>query len=258
VSSDSSPLIFRTVADCNAEYAWGLSEAALQTYAKAAALLAPEAPEAQIRTTLLNYHADHATVAALGDALHPDHEHVWGRWMRQVLGVLRSAGMAWSDDPAVEVEDLAQVARAELAAALPGYRYGSRFSSWAYRVVVQSVTRQIRRARAAKRAVYPESLEALDPSAEPLAPAAEPEVAASGRLLAERVAVVLSAQPDARLLGIFQQWAMEERGTAEIGALVRLHPSRVRALLAQARQALRADPVIRDWADPVDARDEAA
>lgn len=247
------------VSACNAELDWDLDEAELRRAIEAIrACLVPDTPLELIRTVAVNYHADHARVEALRDALNRDHQAAWADWMRQVIGVLRRAGMAWSDDPAIDLEDLAQVARAELARALPGYAYHSRLSSWAYRVVVQSVTRQIRRANAEKRAARPASLEHLAAEALPHAPMADPEVAARGRLLAERVATVLAAQADRRLLGIFQQWAVEDRATAEIGALVQLHPSRVRALLAEARQALRADPVIRAWYDGAERRNEAA
>lgn len=255
-TADSLPSVVRA---CNLELAWGLSDERLHRLAAAVRpFVAPDEPATQIRTVVLNYVADHASVEALRDELHRDHQATWAGWMRQVVGVLRRAGMAWSDDPAIDLEDLAQVARAELARALPGYAYQSRLSSWAYRVVVQSVTRQIRRARAEKRAARPASLERIAPEVLPHAPMADPDVAARGRLLAERVAAVLAAQADRRLLGIFQQWALEDRATAEIGALVQLHPSRVRALLAEARQALRADPVIRAWHDGVELRNEAA
>lgn len=258
-SAESFAALFNVVSTCNDELAWGLRGDVVRRYAAelAAVLDGARAPE-ELRAAALNYHADHDQVAALRDALHPAHARAWEGWMYQVVGVLRRAGMAWSDDPAIDVEDLAQVARADLARALPSYRYESRFSSWAYRVVVQSATRQIRRARAEKRAVRPASLDQAEVSALIPDPAADPESIARARLLAERVAAVLSAQPDQRLLVIFQQWSLEERGTAEIGALVRLHPSRVRALLARAREALRADPAIRAWLDGAEPHDEAA
>lgn len=258
-SVESLAALFSAVSACNDDLAWGLGKDAMSHYAaELATALGDVRPPEELRAAALNYHADHAQVAALRDALHPAHARAWEAWMHQVVGVLRRAGMAWSDDPAVEVEDLAQVARADLARALPSYRYESRFSSWAYRVVVQSATRQIRRARAEKRAVRPASLDQSEEAALVSDPAADPESAARARLLAERVATVLSAQPDQRLLVIFQQWSLEERGTAEIGALVRLHPSRVRALLARAREALRADPAIQAWHEGAEPRDEAA
>jgi RNA polymerase sigma factor (sigma-70 family) len=256
--ADSLALLGNVIRACNDELAWNLNEEHVQSYTTALArCLDPATPPDLLRAAAVNYHADHALVAAMRDALHPGHDSSWDGWMRQVLGVLRRAGVAWSDDPAIDLEDLAQVARAELARALPAYRFQSRFSSWAYRVVVQSAARQIRHARAEKRSARPDSLHQAPGVDALVATVADPELAAQGRLLAERVAAVLAAQPDRRLLSIFQQWALEERGTAEIGAVVRLHPSRVRALLAQARQALRADPVIQAWYAG-ERRDEAA
>jgi RNA polymerase sigma factor (sigma-70 family) len=258
-SADLLASVSAVLRRCDTELGWRLNEPELARHATALVpLLEHDASPAQIRLVAINFHADHALVAALQNVLHPGHEQAWSNWMRQILGVLRRAGMAWSSDPAIDDEDLAQIARAEIARALPAFRYRSRFSSWAYRVAVQSVTRQIRLAHAEKRAVRPDSLERLADEEAPAATADDPESAAAARLLAQRVADVLTAHTDPRLLAIFRQWAFEDRGTAEIGAVVRLHPSRVRALLAQAREALRADPVIKAWHDGGELRDEAA
>ncbi len=58
---------------------------------------------------------------------------------------------------------------------------------------------------------------------------------------------ILAEQPDQRLGHLFYLWAVEDRRSAEIGALVHLHPSRVRALLQQIRLLLRDHPAIRAW-----------
>lgn len=237
------------IAVCDERNTWGLGADARERYALALAPLLDGLDAELWETVATNYHLDHRAVAALRESDNPDHERAWVRWSLQVLGVLRRQGLDWSRDTAIDSEDLAQVARAELSRALGSYRYRSRFSSWAYSVVVRCAQRQMRAARAARRSAAPGSLDALEEGAAPADPRPRHEERAHGRLLAERVAAALAAHPDRRLAPIFQLWAVEERTSAEIGAIVRLHESRVRALLKQARELLRADPAIRGWAD---------
>ncbi len=90
------------------------------------------------------------TVAALRDARQAGHEQAWQQWMHQALLILRRAGLAWSSDQAVDSDDLAQIARAELVRALPSYRYQSRLFIWANRVVVQIARRHLRDSRRSK------------------------------------------------------------------------------------------------------------
>lgn len=205
--------------------------------------------EARLRALIVCYHADHALVKALGDHQHPAHADTWQVWMGQVVAILKQAGLAWSSDAAVELDDLVQVARVELVRSLPSFQYHSRFSTWAYRVVVQSVQRYIRDSQARKRAGHPASLEQLPQHEVPGYAGEYLEDYADGRLLLERISRILAAHPDNRLAYIFRCWALADQRTEEIGALIQLSPARTRALLAQARALLRDHPDIRPWQD---------
>jgi RNA polymerase sigma factor (sigma-70 family) len=235
----------------NAEHGWALAPDDCTRYAAALSPLIADLPPEQWPAVVANYHADHDLVAALRDERHPEHAQAWERWAGQVLGVLRRTGRDWSRDNATSTDDIAQIARAELVRALPGYHYRSRFSSWAFSVIARCARDQIRYARARRRTGDTVSLQALAEDRLPADPRELHERAARTRLLAERIAAVLDAHPDRRLRRIFQLWAVEERTSSEIGALINLHESRVRALLARARELLRADPALRDWAEDV-------
>jgi RNA polymerase sigma factor (sigma-70 family) len=227
---------------------WLLTAAAQERYVVAIAPLLAGLDADLWETVAFNYHADHGTVAALRDSGHPDHNRAWARWSSQALGMLRRQGLDWLRDGAVSAEDMAQIVLAELARALPSYGYRSRFSSWAYSVVARCAQRQVRAASAQRRSAPVESLDMVEVGAPP-DPQPQHEQAANARILAARVSEVLAAHSDRRLATIFQLWAVEEHTSAEIGAVVRLHESRVRALLKQARELLREDPAIRLWAD---------
>jgi RNA polymerase sigma factor (sigma-70 family) len=239
--------LHRLLTALDAEHAWAISPHDRERYVAALAPLLAELPPEQWPAVAANYHADHQLVASLRDAAHPDHERAWSRYAGQVLGVLRRAGRDWSRDGAIDADDLAQIARAELVRALPGYRYRSRFSSWAYSVISRCARDQIRFATTLRRSGATVSLQELTEAVEPADPQELHERAARARLLAERIAAVLDAHPDRRLRRIFHLSAVEERTSAEIGELVNLHESRVRALLKLARELLRADPAIRAW-----------
>jgi RNA polymerase sigma factor (sigma-70 family) len=211
----------------------------------------------QLRKIIINYHADHALVEALRDRQHHRHEVVWTSWIAQVLPILRRAGLDWSSDLLFDSEDLAQIARAELVRAITSYHYASRFSTWAHQVIVQSVQRAIRDRHALKRAIRPDSLDQLPRVDASIGDAEHPESAAAARVLAERIAAVLEEQADQRLAQIFHLWAVADLRVEEIGKIVHLHPSRVRALLLQARQILRDAPEIQSWREDIDDRDRA-
>lgn len=240
------------IAACDRQLGWALDGTARERYAAAVAPLLAGLPIDRWPAVAANFHADHRSVEALRAAGHPGHARAWERWSSQALGVLRSAGLDWSSDGAVGAEDMVQIALAALAQALPSYRYHSRFSSWAYSVIVRSAQRQLRFAGAQRRSAAPASLEAVDEGDQPAGPADTQEQQARARLLAEGVGRVLAAHRDRRLGPIFHLWAVEERTSAEIGELVGLHESRVRALLKQAREELRASPEIRAWAEHAD------
>lgn len=237
-----------TISALSAGEGWGLDAAQQARYCRELARLHPEgAPDAALRRIVGHYHRDHALVEALRDHRHRRHEAVWTGWMPQVVAVLRHAGLSWTGDGASDLEDLAQIACLELARSLREYRYESRFSSWAFQVIVRSVRNELRARRAQKRfgqTAYLEDSGALELA---LAEDEHPESVAAARLLSTLAQSVLASQPDARLARIFQLWALEDRRVAEIGAQVGLSPARVRVLLGQIVELLRRDVQIRAW-----------
>ena len=245
---DAHTRCMAAVEECNAALRWEIDAAQRQCYAAAMnTFLADDATDDQLRDTAANYHADHAMVAALRDQAARSHDHLWEQWMRQVLQVLRRAGLAWSSDGAIDSDDLAQIARVELVRALPGYRYQSRFTIWASRVVVQSVRRHLRDSQRAKRAVRPESLDQIAEADAPLDLFNTTESNVHARVLYDMIMAILAEQPDQRWRYLFHLAAVEDLRVAEIGALVQLSQPRVRALLQQIRQLLQQNPAIEAW-----------
>ncbi|PDW03007.1 RNA polymerase sigma factor [Candidatus Viridilinea mediisalina] len=235
------------VRHCDQQYAWGLDAITCEYYVRTLTpLMRVVAPERRAML-VVHYHLDHRIVAALRDVNHPAHHDLWAQWSRKVLAVLRRSGLDWSHDSSIELDDLVQVALGELAQALPNYRYQSRFLSWAYSVIVRTAHRHLRTFNTRHHVGSHVSLERLEeaPPTEALKP--HHEETTHARLLAARVHALLAAHNDARLLPIFRLWALEQYTSAEIGALVDLHESRVRALLNMARTVLREDPSIQQW-----------
>jgi RNA polymerase sigma factor (sigma-70 family) len=245
------------IAALAAERGWEISDTALQQYTAVLAPLLADLDDVHWHEVVGNYVLDHAHVRALRDHNHPEHNGEWKSWTTQALGVLRHAGLDWSTDAALADEDLVQEAIAELARALPSYGYRSRFTSWAYRVLVQSAQRQIRFATTQRRGGRPDSLSQLPAEAEPGDPAPPHHHTVDARLLERLIASVLDEHPDKRLSRIFVLWAIHDQSTAEIGRLFNIHESRARALLKLARDYLRAHPQIRDWAGLDDTDDGA-
>jgi RNA polymerase sigma factor (sigma-70 family) len=227
---------------------WGLNGETQQEYS--AALLqymSNPCSDQQLRIVALRYHQDHAQVQALLRREHANHDTAWAAWHGQVVAILRHAGLAWSDDVSVELEDLAQIARAELARALPSFRYASRFSTWAHQVITQSMQRHIRDRQALKRAGKPTSLEQARVDRLPIRATDRPEAAAHARVLATLINDILTAQPDPRLAKIFQLWTQADMRAEQIGQHTHLSASQVRVLLARTRELLQSDPAVQAW-----------
>jgi RNA polymerase sigma factor (sigma-70 family) len=239
-----------TVAALDAEFGWGLSESHRRDYCIALVDILPKnCSDMQLRNVVMCYHLDHRLVEALADRLHGQHDQHWQAWMGQVVAILRRAGLSWSDDAATSLEDLAQIARAQLAQAIPAYRYQSRFSTWAHQVIVQSVRRYLRDSRAQKRAGRPGSLDQPPASDVTIGDTEHPETIANARVLAAQVDSLLSLQPDKRLAEIFRLWAEADLRVEEIGRRMHLSSSQVRLLLSRIRDLLQHDPSIRAWRD---------
>lgn len=249
VSSDAQNRCRRLIVVCAAERGWALDPPTIERYITALTPLLEDLDAELQRSVVINYHQEHPILAALSDHSHPDYAVGWEGWAVQTFAVLRRAGVEWSHDQALATEDLVQEALADLARALPSFRYQSRFSSWAFSVLVQSARRQIRFSNAQRRAGRPDSLQQLSDDQEPIEPIAYHEHTTTTRLLVAQIDAVLGEHRDDRLVRIFRLWALEDRTSAEIGALVQLHESRVRALLKQARTHLQAHPAIRAWAE---------
>src|SRR3954471_10404925 len=94
---DAHARCMAAVEECNAALRWEIDAAVRQRYATAmTTFLADDATDDQFRDSAATYHADHGLVAALRDHTAHSHDLVWEQWMRQVLLVLRRAGLAWS------------------------------------------------------------------------------------------------------------------------------------------------------------------
>ncbi len=169
--------------------------------------------------------------------------------MAQVVPILRSAGLYWSNDAAVDAEDLAQNARAALAEALPRFRYASHLSTWTYGVVVQSAKRFVRDQNRLKRAVRPVSLDQLALPDQPLPAAEQPETIVAARELIAQIDAVLAATGDERFVAIFRLWAQHDWRAEDIGRRVGLSASRVRTLIQSICGTLQQSSAIQAWLD---------
>lgn len=226
---------------------WNLSEEEQQQYATEIAHLIPdECQEQMLQRMIINYHADHEVIVQLRTMQHPQHDARWNTWIGRIAGIIRQAGFGWSNDPAIDIEDLAQIAQVELIRSIDGFAYQSRFSTWSYRVVVRSIQRFVRDSKAGKRGTRPDSLDHTANRDAPLRETDQPESQAAANVLAAHTLAIL-AQHNDRLALIFKLWAIQDQRIEEIAEVVRLHPSRVRALLKQARTILLTHPDMQGW-----------
>ncbi len=238
----------KVIAALSDECDWKLSAEDIERYVLALDVLLPDTcTEKDIRRVCGYYHADHRTVEVLQNSHLSGHDECWTVWVRYVAEILRKAGLYWSSDNAVDGDDLAQVAQMALMVSLANFAYRSSLATWAHTVVVQSVRRHIRDSRAKKRAQRPDSLDALPDLDVVAREDDEPEQRALHTMLIGQIQVVLVQRGDDRLAFIFYLWASEGRPAEEIGTLVHLHPSRVRALLVHARTILQQHPTIQTW-----------
>lgn len=232
----------------DAEEQWELTPSERHKLVEAVAQLVGErATPAQIRTTLQNYWQSAPQVEALRDACCERHTAAWAEWLDQAKAILRYARCAWAADVMVDIDDLAQIAMLELCRSLPSYRFASRFSTWAYQVIVHGVQRHLRNMAAQKRVgniVY-----GLDPRdlTLPAAHSDAPEVQALGRSLEHAVAHELEQALGARNAEVFRLWASEDLAADAIGKHMGLSVPRVYAIIAQARQHLRRDESLQRW-----------
>jgi RNA polymerase sigma factor (sigma-70 family) len=236
------------VAALDMEQGWGLAEVEQARYVAALrAYLPTEATAAEVRRVCAYYHQDHGLVAALRDQNHPQHSPAWDTWTQLALQTLYGAGLARSSDHAHDAHDLAQAALVELTHALPTFRYQSRLETWMHAVVVRTARRLYRDSHAKKRPQQCASLTQLPEFDQPVPMGDHPETATDAKVLRELVWTALTSTADERMARIFFLHAVEDCATEAIGQRVQLHPSRVRALLAQARAILQNHPGLQAW-----------
>jgi len=145
----------RIIAQLDCELQWGLGAERQRQYSAALlALTSPACSGERLRTTILNYHSDHARLDALRDTAHPQHSPAWEQLQADIAAVMQKRQLAWSSDWAVDREDLLQIACIAVAESLQRFRFESRFTTWVVRVAVWSVQRAVCDRLAQKRFAY--------------------------------------------------------------------------------------------------------
>lgn len=236
------------------EQDWGLNQEEERRYLTTILrLVSVDSTDSQIMRTFKNYHLDHAQIDELSNHRHPNHNEAWSALQEIIMGALRHSGLSWTRDPAYDVKDLVQMAYLEVSHSLPSFRYASRATTWIYQICVQRIRRFLRDQHAEKRRGSPDSLEDMGEPPALISEYEHPDTEAETRAFHELIIEILSRQPDPRLARIFRLWLIEDMRIEDIGKQVDLAPSRIRALLAQARKILQSDPRIRSWYKDIDA-----
>ncbi len=233
------------------EHGWTLSDEQRQQYVSAiTVLLTSEERDGELRKRLYFYHLDHDLVASLRHAEHPEHAAIWKDWCSSAVRIVRHTGFADADNPLLAAEDLAQIALEQLIRSLPNYSYRSRFTTWAYPIIVRAAQRQWEALQSAKRRGAAVSLQSLTTESEPESGTIDhPEILAQARALAELAQQVLADSKDTRLAYIFELWALHDQRLQDIAHAIGLNSSRISVLLKEARSLLQANQSIRAWAD---------
>jgi RNA polymerase sigma factor (sigma-70 family) len=248
-STERSYRIFaEAVVTVSNERRWELDHRMQRAYAHALARLHPSGcPAALAERIVVHYHLDHSVVQALCARDEQRSTDAWAAWMPQVIAVLRREDLDYGSDSASDIDDLAQIARIELVRSLPEFRYESRYSTWAYAVIVRSIRNELRARTAQKRTAQVISLAASVAQRAPNTEASNPEALATASVLLKLAYSILQAHPDQRLAHIFGLWVVEDMRVVEIGARIGLSQSRVRVLLGQITALLQQDPSMRRW-----------
>lgn len=232
--------------ELDAELGWGLSVVAKELYCRELVAIVPSAHLKQrMHTIVQNYHNDRKRWYALISPDDPDYNYAWEQLTKDIARILQKSRLVWLSDQAVNQDDLIQIASSEVASCINTFRFESRFTTWLTAVVVRTVQRVVRDSLAQKRAVRPEPIDQLEDSAIPEDNRLHIQV--SERLLLEKIAEILSKHSNPLVLQTFLLRFYHDRGTKEIGELLFYHPSRIRALLAEAKILLQQDPSLRDW-----------
>jgi RNA polymerase sigma factor (sigma-70 family) len=237
------------VSALSVEGGWKLDADQQEAYVTAIVSLMPEpCSDVTLRVLVQNYHKDHDLVQSLRDRHHPDHSKAWQSWITQTIKIIQHQKQIRSESALISVEDLAQYAVEELLRVLPTYRYRSRFSTWAYTVIVRSRKRYLVRLHAAKRGGTTQDSYGLDVPVQHVTVDVQfPEQLAADHALVELIETVLTTEEDRRLALIFRLWVIDDMRLTDIGKCVNLDASRISVLLDRARQLLHQHPEIRAW-----------
>ncbi|MBP1464429.1 sigma-70 family RNA polymerase sigma factor [Candidatus Chloroploca sp. M-50] len=240
--------LLNMIAQCNAEFGWDLRASELERYAQSLVRCLPEnVDHAKLELMVLNYHLYHQQVAALQNRSHPDHDQLWATWLQEVVQFITRGKMASLGDHALDADDLAQAALCEMSRSLKNFQYRSSLKTWVHTVVVQTIRRTLRDLCAKKRPRGVASLDEMAEEALVICDACEPAEEACGEALIALVCDLLERVKDQRTARIFYLAVVDDLSTEQIGKIVHLHQSRVRALLMQARTLLKARPEIQAW-----------
>jgi RNA polymerase sigma factor (sigma-70 family) len=236
------------IAVLNESQGWKADPAELEELALAGVnYISENDHEVQIARILTNMYLDRAHVIALQQRVHGQHHEAWAGWFERVHAILRHKGLVWTPDDSVDIDDLAQVALTELAIALPNYRYLSRFSTWAYQVIANSVQRYKQKLQAQKRRCEIDRQVALNDIELSVGERELPEHVAASRALEQLVEQALLAVQGERNARIFWLWARADLAVETISARVGLSVARVNAIIAQSRKQLRVHEHIQRW-----------
>lgn len=254
--------IKNTVERMNQDQNWLLTPNEVQAYAEVISHLIPTGySNAQVNPILRNYHADHRLVEALRTSSYPSSQMAWGEITQTVKSIvvmkIENGHIPVSSS---DLDDLVQLALVEIFENIHRFGYRSRFLTWVFAIVGNTLTSFYRTQSTKKRAMEPLSLsleviglvEDIPKEEEGLYVRAENEA------ITKLAMQILIAQPDARLVPIFYLSVFEDRTLREISAQFSLSLGRVHALLQRAIAILRKDPSLLEWFDEVDTPDSMA
>jgi RNA polymerase sigma factor (sigma-70 family) len=229
----------------NQQEGWNLDAAAQEHYVREISARNPhERLGKRSEQIVRNYHQDHWQLQALTDPHRSDHPDAWAQVQNHILVAARRHNLTSLRDTAMGTDDIVQIVQAEIVRSLPSYRYESSFRTWVFSVTTRRLQRLLRDGGAEKRAIQPDSIDTIE---DELIDPEGIEPVANARALLQQIEQILIRAEGPRLARIFRLHGHDDRTVEEIGRFVHLHPSRVRVLLARAREILQADPTITTW-----------
>ncbi len=236
------------VARINQALGWGLTRQDERAYvAGIMPHLKLSCSEQELERTISNYHLDHEDVRSLVNHNHRAHQDKWQELLQEIGFILRHKQLEWRKNASVSIEDLGQIAAQGLIQAIPDFHYRSRFTTWMYRVVVNSATRSLRDLSAQKRFAPTDSLDQHLDLQTTVANDETIVAATEYNALRELIIDVLEEQPDVRLSTIFNLWAIKDQRLSDIGQSMDLSTSRISILIDRIREIVTQHPEIKAW-----------